>query len=140
MLAALQYETQCCFETASFEDFCEWESQSNAPTAAAAKYSRNPLLLYDRNEYFCYADYKYLFELDADSNCLSKLEILNLNLYRSTFSWSLCFLANDFDWSVFGLDKSKNEETTFWLGSTGAYTVCHYDTYGWNIVAQLYGR
>ena len=26
------------------------------------------------------------------------------------------------------------------MGSEGAYTVCHYDTYGCNLVAQIHGR
>jgi len=44
------------------------------------------------------------------------------------------------DWSVFGLSGRDGTQSTFWLGSRGAYTVCHYDTYGCNLVAQIYGR
>uniref|UniRef100_A0A2M4CVZ6 JmjC domain-containing protein n=1 Tax=Anopheles darlingi TaxID=43151 RepID=A0A2M4CVZ6_ANODA len=33
-----------------------------------------------------------------------------------------------------------DEDITFWIGSTFAHTPCHYDTYGCNIVVQVYGR
>lgn len=33
-----------------------------------------------------------------------------------------------------------NEEITLWLGSAGAHTSCHYDTYGRNVVVQVHGR
>lgn len=32
------------------------------------------------------------------------------------------------------------QDISFWLGSQGAHTSCHYDTYGCNIVVQVYGR
>ena len=44
------------------------------------------------------------------------------------------------DWSVFGFDGRDGTQSTYWLGSQGANTVCHYDTYGCNLVAQIYGR
>jgi len=44
------------------------------------------------------------------------------------------------DWSVLGFSGRDGTQSTFWLGSQGCYTVCHYDTYGCNLVAQIYGR
>lgn len=44
------------------------------------------------------------------------------------------------DWSVFGFNGRDGTQSTFWLGSQGAYSVCHYDTYGCNLIAQIYGR
>lgn len=44
------------------------------------------------------------------------------------------------DWGVLGFDNRDGTSSTFWLGSAGAYTPCHYDTYGCNLVAQIYGR
>lgn len=32
------------------------------------------------------------------------------------------------------------DDISFWLGSTAAHTPCHYDTYGCNIVVQVYGK
>lgn len=31
-------------------------------------------------------------------------------------------------------------EFSFWLGSAGAHTPCHFDTYGCNLVVQVFGR
>lgn len=38
------------------------------------------------------------------------------------------------------LGFEDQEDISFWLGSKGAHTSCHYDTYGCNIVVQVYGR
>ncbi|XP_055587491.1 HSPB1-associated protein 1 isoform X2 [Uranotaenia lowii] len=43
------------------------------------------------------------------------------------------------DFSSFGFPE-VSEDISFWLGSTGAHTPCHYDTYGCNIVVQVHGR
>lgn len=43
------------------------------------------------------------------------------------------------DFSCFGFTQAT-EDCTMWLSSTGANTPCHYDTYGCNIVVQVYGR
>jgi len=52
-----------------------------------------------------------------------------------------CEIASQMvDWSVFGFDGRDGTQSTYWLGSQGANTVCHYDTYGCNLVAQIYGR
>ena len=44
------------------------------------------------------------------------------------------------DWSAFGFCGRDGRQSTYWLGSQGANTACHYDTYGCNLVAQIYGR
>ena len=44
------------------------------------------------------------------------------------------------DWTAFGYPERNGTESTFWLGTAGAHTPCHYDTYGCNLVAQLSGR
>ncbi|VEL25603.1 unnamed protein product [Protopolystoma xenopodis] len=49
-------------------------------------------------------------------------------------------LKSDFDWSTCLPDLNPFDGTTFWLASSGAYTPCHYDTYGINLVAQIFGR
>jgi HSPB1-associated protein 1 len=43
------------------------------------------------------------------------------------------------DWRTLGIDKD-GIRSTFWFGSAGAHTACHYDTYGTNLVAQLFGE
>lgn len=44
------------------------------------------------------------------------------------------------EWKPFGFPERNGRESTFWLGTPGANTPCHYDTYGCNLVAQLYGK
>ena len=43
------------------------------------------------------------------------------------------------DWSLFGYKEYNGEQSTLWVGSDGAYTPCHQDTYGYNLVAQICG-
>ncbi|XP_067938228.1 HSPB1-associated protein 1 homolog isoform X2 [Watersipora subatra] len=74
----------------------------------------NPL----REFIWAYADYKYMKEIFH----------------------SVPELLADVDWSTFGFTDRDGRASTFWMGSKGAYTPCHYDTYGCNLVAQLYGK
>ena len=78
----------------------------------------NPLLHYPQSQYWVYADYKYMHQL-----CDEMPEMLSA-----------------IDWSVFGFQGRDGKDTTLWIGSEGACTPCHYDTYGCNLVAQLWGR
>ncbi|XP_055525733.1 HSPB1-associated protein 1 [Wyeomyia smithii] len=43
------------------------------------------------------------------------------------------------DFGVLGFPDVA-EDVSFWIGSKGAHTACHYDTYGCNIVVQVFGR
>jgi HSPB1-associated protein 1 len=43
------------------------------------------------------------------------------------------------DWRSIGMEERFGADTNFWFGSSGAVTHLHYDTYGTNVVAQLYG-
>ncbi|XP_061390150.1 HSPB1-associated protein 1 [Musca vetustissima] len=43
------------------------------------------------------------------------------------------------DFGCFGFPHAT-DDCTFWLSSKGANTPCHYDTYGCNIVVQVFGR
>lgn len=46
----------------------------------------------------------------------------------------------DIGLDALGFERRSIEDFTFWLGSRGAHTPCHYDTYGCNVVVQVYGR
>ncbi|XP_039965847.1 HSPB1-associated protein 1 [Bactrocera tryoni] len=48
-------------------------------------------------------------------------------------------LKQGIDFSRLGFSETTNE-CNYWLCSTQTNTPCHYDTYGCNIVAQVYGR
>ncbi|KAG7202658.1 hypothetical protein KM043_009833 [Ampulex compressa] len=71
----------------------------------------------ENDELWYYFDYKYMHEWLSD---------------RPEIMTSL-------NWSRFGFDKS-GDDTTLWIGSKGAHTNCHQDSYGCNLVAQICGR
>lgn len=43
-------------------------------------------------------------------------------------------------WDAFGFPEVTGKDSTFWLGSDGANTPCHFDSYGCNLIAQITGR
>ena len=49
-------------------------------------------------------------------------------------------LRQSVDWDCFGFPQRTGDESTIWIGSDKASTPCHIDTYGCNLVAQIYGR
>ena len=79
---------------------------------------KNPLLSLPPSQFWVYADYKYMSQLCPD--CTE--------------------LTSAIDWGVFGFHGRRGNDSTLWVGSRGAFTPCHYDTYGCNLVAQLWGR
>jgi len=44
-----------------------------------------------------------------------------------------------FSWAKFGYPDRAGSDSTLWVGTEGAHTPCHQDTYGENLVAQLVG-
>ncbi|XP_033731822.1 HSPB1-associated protein 1-like isoform X2 [Pecten maximus] len=103
-------ETECIQESVCLPDFVQWLRGNTK--------GDNPLQKYDRNTFSCYLDYKYMQEIFT-----AKPELLK----------AVC-------WESVGLEGRDGTASTLWLGSEGAYTNCHYDTYGYNLVAQIYGR
>ena len=77
----------------------------------------NPLLEYPSQQFWVYADYKYMCNV-----CKDTPELLD-----------------PVDWGVFGFEGRGGQDSVLWVGSEGACTPCHYDTYGYNVVAQLSG-
>uniref|UniRef100_A0A1B6LVY8 JmjC domain-containing protein n=1 Tax=Graphocephala atropunctata TaxID=36148 RepID=A0A1B6LVY8_9HEMI len=49
-------------------------------------------------------------------------------------------LLETMSWADFGFPDKNGNDSTIWIGTKGAYTPCHMDSYGCNIVAQVYGR
>lgn len=47
-------------------------------------------------------------------------------------------LKSSINFNELGFENA--EDVLFWLGTAGANTPCHYDTYGFNIVVQIFGR
>ncbi|KFD49591.1 hypothetical protein M514_09534 [Trichuris suis] len=70
---------------------------------------------FPKEEYWAYVDYEYMFD------CFERSHL------------------KDVDWNTLGLPYD-GRESTFWMGTSGSFTACHYDTYGFNLVAQLCGK
>ncbi|KAK6994974.1 HSPB1-associated protein 1 [Biomphalaria glabrata] len=77
-----------------------------------------PLVDYCREKYSCYIDYKYMKDMFSDVPHIFK----------------------EVQWRDFGLQDFDGYDSTIWLGSEGANTPGHQDTYGFNLVVQIYGR
>jgi HSPB1-associated protein 1 len=125
------FETQCEHVHATFLDFAGW--LENAATLSRQAVSSevditsphqsppqpaNPLLKYHPSQYWVYADYKYMCQLCDDRP----------DLIRAI------------DWGVLGFEGRDGVDSTLWVGSKESNTPCHYDTYGCNLVAQLWGQ
>ncbi|XP_052091231.1 HSPB1-associated protein 1 homolog isoform X2 [Mytilus californianus] len=104
------WETECVHEEITLQQFAEWN--------LGKPDENNPLLPYNRSDVTCYIDYKYMKDLFIEKTDHLKAV----------------------DWSVLGLESRDGNDSTIWIGSEGCYTNCHYDTYGFNLVAQIYGR
>ena len=48
-------------------------------------------------------------------------------------------LRQSVDWTCCGFPGRSGDNSTIWIGSAEASTPCHVDTYGCNLVAQIYG-
>ena len=125
------FETHCLHVRATFLDFAEWfestaadfetsqqPKKSKLEDSSTPETSSNPLLTYPPSHYWIYADYKYMIQLCDD----------------------LPELLQAIDWSPFGFEGRGGADSTLWAGSQEAYTPCHYDTYGCNLVAEVWGR
>ncbi|XP_007437245.1 HSPB1-associated protein 1 isoform X1 [Python bivittatus] len=105
------FETDCMYAEATLDDFLAWSGrQQPCPSG--------PFSSYDLCKYWMYADYKYIARLFED-----KPEHFQ-----------------DVRWSDFGFPGRNGRESTLWIGSTGANTPCHLDSYGCNLVLQVQGR
>ncbi|XP_075037274.1 HSPB1-associated protein 1 [Mixophyes fleayi] len=106
-----QFETQCDYINGTVGQFREWIHGNSQEESG-------PFSRFDRTEYWAYADYKYLSVIFSD-----RPEILQ------TISWA-----------DFGFPERDGRESTLWVGSLGANTPCHIDSYGCNLVLQVEGR
>lgn len=138
--AKVQFENECNYIEATFSEFYESiHKNPNLEEKNAKKIKiENALKDFDPGTHWAYADYKYMIELiNKDQNSFNE----NVYLY-------FCFLLkNDLvyfylkciDWKAFGFKERNAKDSTLWISTNGAYTPCHYDTYGYNLVAQIYG-
>ncbi|XP_023558064.1 HSPB1-associated protein 1 isoform X2 [Octodon degus] len=105
-----QFETTCSYVEATLEEFLTWNCDQ--PN------NFGPFRDYDHSKFWAYADYKYFVNLFED----------NSDIFQDVL------------WSDFGFPGRNGQESTLWIGSLGAHTPCHLDTYGCNLVFQVQGR
>ncbi|KAG5175480.1 hypothetical protein JKP88DRAFT_338118 [Tribonema minus] len=104
-------EPECIYvQDATLNHFKEWVEGKQIDDT-------NPFQRYDRNEFWAYADYMHFGEIFGE---------------RTEAAAALL------DWSSIGIGDAP--QPTFWLGSAGAHTPLHFDTYGTNVVVQLHGE
>ncbi|GFO21821.1 hspb1-associated protein 1 [Plakobranchus ocellatus] len=103
-------ETECVHLHITISDFKDWLRDDVQ--------QENPLIDFPRSRYSCYIDYKYMKDMFQDSPAI----------------------FSHVEWSAFGLPEFDGSDSTIWIGSEGANTPCHQDTYGFNLVSQIYGR
>ncbi|XP_066097737.1 HSPB1-associated protein 1 [Saccopteryx bilineata] len=105
-----QFETTCHYVEATLEEFLTWNYDHCSISGSFRDY--------DYSKFWAYADYKYIVDLFED-----KTDIFQ-----------------DVRWSDFGFHGRNGRESTLWIGSLGAHTPCHLDSYGCNLVFQVQGR
>ncbi|XP_042350020.1 HSPB1-associated protein 1 homolog [Plectropomus leopardus] len=105
------FETQCSYVEAKLEQFLSW-------TKDQAGADLGPFCEYPKSEYWAYADYKYIAMLFQEQPSMFE----------------------DVKWSEFGFEGRNGRESTLWIGTEGANTPCHLDSYGCNLVLQVQGR
>ncbi|XP_070832397.1 HSPB1-associated protein 1 homolog [Chaetodon trifascialis] len=105
------FETQCSYVEATLAHFLSW-------TRGQAGTDVGPFFDYPKSEYWAYADYKYIAMLFQDQPSMFE----------------------DVKWSEFGFEGRNGRESTLWIGTEGANTPCHLDSYGCNLVLQVQGR
>nr|XP_046260448.1 HSPB1-associated protein 1 homolog isoform X2 [Scatophagus argus]XP_046260449.1 HSPB1-associated protein 1 homolog isoform X2 [Scatophagus argus]XP_046260450.1 HSPB1-associated protein 1 homolog isoform X2 [Scatophagus argus]XP_046260451.1 HSPB1-associated protein 1 homolog isoform X2 [Scatophagus argus]XP_046260452.1 HSPB1-associated protein 1 homolog isoform X2 [Scatophagus argus] len=105
------FETQCFYVEAKLAHFLSW-------TRGQAGTDVGPFFEYPKSDYWAYADYKYIAILFQDQPSMFE----------------------DVKWSEFGFEGRNGRESTLWIGTKGANTPCHMDSYGYNLVLQVQGR
>ena len=105
----VQWDKDCEVIFATINEFIQWTTLEDVE-------DENKFKRFDANKMWAYADYMYLKPL---------LENMNINLKEII------------DWSKLGFNKEEGVDSSIWIGSKGAYTVCHQDSYGYNLVYQV---
>ncbi|XP_067995095.1 HSPB1-associated protein 1 isoform X1 [Melanerpes formicivorus] len=106
-----QFETRCSYVKATLKEFLAWSC--GQPSCLSGPFS-----CYEYSKYWAYADYKYIARIFED---------------RPEF-------FQDVRWADFGFPGRSGKESTLWIGTEGANTPCHLDSYGCNLVLQVQGR
>ncbi|XP_051760890.1 HSPB1-associated protein 1 homolog isoform X3 [Ctenopharyngodon idella] len=105
------FETECSYIEATVKEFLSWTLNEGESLVG-------PFSDYHYKEFWAYADYKYIAQLFQDKPAIFQ----------------------DVVWSDFGFPGRDGRDSTLWIGTQGANTPCHLDSYGCNLVFQIQGR
>jgi hypothetical protein len=127
---------------ATFRQFSDWVTM---PSAILEDHPFYHLPKFSDGLVAVYADYKYFFNLfPCDST--PSLSVQESKLYHQypytkslnqSQSQSLDLIL---DWRDYDSESGDAREATLWIGSRGAHTPLHYDSYGRNLILQIYGE
>lgn len=111
--------------SATFDDFVKWTN--GCATCSSSPFSRYPI-----EKFWSYSSYNYMHLLESNTG---KERLHDL---MTSIDWTKLHFGN----SGVKLSNpvSDAQDSVLWIGSSGAYTPCHQDTYGYNVVTQLVGR
>lgn len=109
-LKSPQWETECMKVSMRYCDFLEWIKGQRTCLSQCGSQV-------NCSTHWAYFDYFYMKDLEHPELLLGAL-----------------------DWGTFGFTERGLIDSTLWIGSTGANTPCHIDTYGCNLVAQVMGK
>nr|CAB3254555.1 HSPB1-associated protein 1 [Phallusia mammillata] len=107
----IQWENECQYIKASMSEFLDWND---------SKFTSEPFSKLDRSENWAYADYIYIKDL-----------FKNVPDFKFT---------DEIDWTLLGFDPDEGLDAAIWVGTKSSHTACHYDSYGFNLVYQVFGR
>jgi len=114
-LSAPQWEGNCMKASMTYSEMREWAKEKDGISIHKDKTACGEEI--DNQNYWIYFDYYYMKDF--------------INMKE---------IDKAIDWSKFGFPERGAKESTIWLGTCGANTPCHIDTYGCNLVAQIKGR
>ena len=110
IFTGVQWEGDCEFIYETVSCYKNWLS---GHVEASGELSR-----VDKNVQWVYCDYTYMKHL--------------LNDVEGDMQ-----LKDVVDWSQYGFEDEEGEDCALWMGSAGSHTVCHQDSYGFNVVLQV---
>ncbi|CAL4070833.1 unnamed protein product, partial [Meganyctiphanes norvegica] len=114
-LSAPQWEGNCMKALMTYSEIREWAKNQDGKTLNKCKTTCGKEIHSQDN--WIYFDYYYMKDL--------------INMEK---------IDKAIEWSKFGFPERGAKDSTIWLGTCGANTPCHIDTYGCNLVAQIKGR
>jgi hypothetical protein len=130
----------------TFKEFYQWVS------VTSALHRSNPfrdIPSFLSGSVSLYADYKYFHEvflevIDTDDDndeqtCSNDPTIVCRDSALYINDSSIGTQHKVFDWAEMGVPNVTAASSTFWMGSNGSHTPLHYDSYGNNVIMQLYG-